>query len=207
MNGWTIAKILLAYEGGMVVRDNMERWKHYKSAREYADLARKPLLMVGMPRQFWQPQSADVILDIDPLVETIEGGIMADERDIPFPDKFFGACYNAHTLEHMFTVEDCEIAINECTRVSDLTTFVCPSPYSIYANFFCPSHHLRLWFDQINQRIKVTDNRFNTGMGLNTGGGYETPNSINQALVVHNAPEIVKIGSAYILGDTITVRG
>lgn len=168
--------------------ENTERWSIWKQVRAYADFVGKPLLMVGMQRQPWQPPNGDVTLDIDPLVETIPGGILADERNIPFPDKYFGACYNAHTLEHMFTINDCDAAVQECVRVADRTAFICPSPYSP-SNLFSISHHLRLWFDPAENKIRVVDNNWRnwrTGIGLSGGGQYES--SIGQHMIVEEAP-------------------
>ncbi len=199
MNGWTIAKILLGYEGGMAIRENVERHKYYNQARAYADSVGKPLLVVGMKRHFYQPPDGDVTADIDPRVEEIPGGVWADERDLPFSNKEFGAVYNAHTLEHMSSAEDVEKAINECLRVADVGVFLAPSPYSVIANFLCPSHYLRLWFDETNNSIKVTDNRYRTGLGYSSGDTSHPPSKISQSLVTKIMPRVVKIGSAYVI--------
>jgi len=201
--GWTVVKLLVAYEGGMTIRENAERHKYYNQARQYADSVGKPLLVVGMKRFFWQPPNGDITVDIDPEVQNIPGGVWSDEREMPFEDKTFGAVYNAHTLEHLPTVEDVEIAVNECLRIADIGVFLAPSPYSMIANMFCPAHHLRLWFDQTNNRIRVTDNRWRTGIGIQSGDtSHQPPTVVEQSLVTGEVPEIIEIGkngSAYFL--------
>lgn len=198
MNGWTIAKLALAYQGGVNIRGIIERHIYWNQARAYADSVGKPLLVVGIKRFPWQPANGDITLDIDPVVETIPGGVWADERDMPFANHTFGAVYNAHTLEHLGNAEDVEIAVNECLRVADRAIFLCPGPYDFMSNLLCPSHHLRLWFDQTNNRIKVTDNRWRTGLGFGDTS-HPPPKGIRQALVTSEMPQIVKIGCAYIL--------
>lgn len=199
MNGWTIVKLCLAYEAGMTIREGIERHRYYNQARQYADEIGKPLLVVGMRRNFTQPPNGDVTVDIDPAVQTIEGGVWASECKMPFYDKQFGACYNAHTLEHLAAAEEIEVAVNECLRVSDVAIFLAPSPYSILATFFCPSHNTRLWFDQVNNRVRVADNKFRTGLGIPSGDTrHPPPNTFGQALVVTEPPKIVRIGNAYL---------
>jgi len=194
----TIAVITVIYEGGIELRQNHERHSYFNQARDYADSVGKPLLTVGMKRRFWEPSDGDVTIDIDPEVEKIEGGVIADVRSIPFEDKYFGACYCSHVLEHMETVEDAQRAVDECVRVSDISVFLCPSPYSIIGNFFCPAHHLRIWFDPLLNRIRVKDNSFRTGIGPASKGQYENK-GIGQALVSRDSPEIVKIENAIVL--------
>jgi hypothetical protein len=194
MTFWrTIGGLLLTYEGGITVNQIVERHKHFREAREYADQAGKPLLTIGMKRMPWQTPNGDVTVDIDPIVENLPGGVYADERDMPFSDKEFAVCLNAHTLEHLPTASDVEIAINECLRVADRGIFLCPSPYDLISNFVCPAHYLRLWFDQVNNRIRVSDNRWRSGLGFNWGP------KITQAIIVDEMPEIIKISGAYVL--------
>lgn len=197
----TVLRMVAVWEGTSLVKENIERSQYYTEMRDYSLAVGKPLLMVGMPRWAWQPQTADVILDLDPSVEGVAGGVVGNVLAIPFPDKYFGGAYVAHVLEHMYTVEECEQAINECVRVSERVAFLCPNPNSLIANIFMPSHHLRLFFDQANNRIKVTENRYRTGMGIPSRGGYEEPSAggIGQSLIVESLPEIVRIGNAYII--------
>jgi len=191
-------KIILGIIGGLILyqiindtHENIERRTLYQQARAFCDGRQKPLLVVGMKRHWWQPPDGDITIDIDPLVEQIPGGVLADERNIPFDDKTFGACYNAHTLEHMATITDMEKAITECLRVADRVYFLVPSWYSITANFLCASHHLRMKFDQSTQSIYVAPNNFpKFGLG-HTGGQYEGP--VMQSLVVENMPDMIII--------------
>jgi hypothetical protein len=184
----TLVKLALIYEGVIVTTEQLERQKYWSEARQYCDEVGKPLLVVGMKRHFWQPPDGDVTIDIDPKVLGLPSGVLADAREIPYPDKSFGAVYAAHVLEHMDTPEDAEIAINECLRVADRAYFLCPSPYSIYANLFAPSHHLRIWFDQDNQTVRVIPWNPPFAMGGHTGGQYEP---ISQSLVVDSIPKFV----------------
>lgn len=184
-----VAKVLLsvlasatAYESGIYISENEERHHYWGVARAYSDLVGKPLLVVGMKRHAWQPSNGDVTVDIDPLVEQIAGGICADERAMPFKNKEFGAVYNAHTLEHLATGDDVELAVNECLRVGDITCFLAPSPYSIVANLFCPSHNLRLWLDNEDGRIVCKPSDWQTGFGFRSG---PLGQAIGQAMVAY----------------------
>ena len=194
-----IVKLLIAYQVGLTAKENVERHDYYGQAREYADAVGKPLLAVGLQHGFWQPPNGDITIDINPDVESIEGGIMADVRDIPFPDKYFGACYCPHVLEHLESAEDVQRAVDECVRVSNMAVFLCPSPYSITGNFFCPAHHLRLWFDPELNRIRVTGNEFRTGLGIPSAGQYEQSGRITQSLVALNPPNVVEIRKGIVI--------
>ena len=176
-----VGKVLLwllagtaAYEGIIQIKEHNERHTYYKWARSYCNQVNKPLLRVGMRRSMLEPPNGDVTIDIDTNVLGIPGGVHGDERNMPFMDKEFGVCFNEHTLEHLYTAEDVEKAISECRRVADSAVLLAPSPYSIYASLFNPTHHLRLWFDNQKNQIIVRSNTWNTGLGFiyegNTGG-------------------------------------
>lgn len=184
--GWVLL-VLVSYQGTVTVREHIERHVCWKRARCAADTSRKPLLVVGLQRFFWDPPNGDATIDIDPAVASIVGGVVADERNIPFPDSYFGACYNAHTLEHLASAADVQKAVNECTRVADVTYFLGPSPYSIIGNFFCPAHNLRLWFDPAQNRIVVAENRYWTGLGYNMG-------NIGQYMTTRATPVVIDRG-------------
>jgi hypothetical protein len=173
----------LTYETAIQVKENVERHDYFRWARNYCDAVGKPLLRIGMRRGFLEPPNGDVTLDIDPEVLNIPGGVLGDERLQPFYDKEFGVCFNEHTLEHLLTTEDVELAVNECRRVADVAILLCPSPYSLHSTFFCPSHRLRLWFDNDENRIIVRPNNWRTGIGKiypgDTGG---VP--LNQSMVM-----------------------
>ena len=180
-----IIKLGIAWQVGINARETIERHNYWKMAREYCDSVGKPILLIGMRKWPWLPPNGDITLDIDQRVENIEGGICADERDIPFGDKVFGTVINEHTLEHLDTPEDVEVAVNECVRVADIAIFIAPSPYNI-SNLGNPKHPLRLWFDQVNNKIRVEKNP------------YRLP--IGQVMVSEdNAPRIEKIGNGFII--------
>ena len=202
--GWKIIKMIGIYEATLGLKENNERLKLYKYARQYCDEVNKPLLVIGIQRHFWEPPNGDVTIDADPLVNDIEGGVWADEREIPFADKYFGAVYNAHTLEHLPTVYDVELAVSESVRVADKVFFLCPSAYGIYSTLFCPAHKLRIWFDQINNEIRVEPNKFNTGLGPQPGAGDTThppptKGGYSQSLVTTTMPIVFKLGNSYLI--------
>lgn len=176
------------YEGGHLIKENSERNYYWSVARAYSNLVEKPLLVVGMRRWSWQPPDGDVTVDIDPQVLQVPGGVQSDERIMPFEDKQFGAVFNPHTLEHLASAEDVELAVNECLRVAEVGMFLCPSPYSIIANLFCPGHNLRLWFDNENNRIIVRHNSWRTGLGEHGGGQYTGMGSVTGQAIIGYTP-------------------
>jgi len=192
-----LLKILIVYEGCITIKNIIERHTSYNQAREYCDQIGKPLLRIGMKQNFWEPPNGDVTLDIDPIVLNIEGGVLGDERQMPFSDKEFGVAFNEHTLEHLYSAEDVEMAVNECVRVADKAILLAPSPYSITGNLFNPTHHLRLWFDQTNNRILVKENKFRTGFGYNHASEFDYVNKsspgIGQALVLHENTKVISM--------------
>jgi len=198
----TWGKILLGvlgtaviYEGVIQLNEIAERENYWQLARKYCDKIGKPLLRIGIRRSSFEPPNGDVTLDVDLKVLDIPGGVHGDERAMPFSDKEFGCCFNEHTLEHLHTCEDVEMAVNECARVADFTVLLCPSPYSIYSNLFNPTHYLRLWFDNDKNRVIVRPNHWRTGLGFvyegDTGGMGK---STGQAMVVYepiNLPAVI----------------
>jgi hypothetical protein len=147
------------------VKENNERHTWYNYARQYCNAVNKPLLEVGMRRYSWQPPDGDYVIDTDPAVLDLPNGVQGTECEMPFPDKMFGFVYNAHTLEHLNSVEDIEKAISECRRVADFTILLTPNPHSIVANFFCPTHKFKLWMDQVNNKIIVKPSEYEIGIG------------------------------------------
>lgn len=169
-----LAKLLIgavAWEGAIQTKETLERHHYWNWARQYCNEVGKPLLRIGMKRSFLEPPNGDITLDLDPAVERIGGGVQGDVRAMPFDDKSMGVSFCQHILEHLRTPEDVEAAISECARVADKTVLLCPSPYSIYASLFCPTHHLRLWFDKTRNKIVVRPNNWRTGLGHNPGVG------------------------------------
>lgn len=186
--------LIVTYEVATLVRENIERHWWYTWCRQYCDAVGKPLLSVGMQRNSYEPANGDWTLDLDPQVLRLPNGVLADELDMPFPDKMFGAAYNAHTLEHLSSAEDIEQAIAECRRVSDYAVLLAPSPYGIWANLFCPTHKFRLWLDHTNNQIIVKPSEWQTGWGTH----YEkdtSSRSTNQAMLTYKPlpmPAIIK---------------
>jgi len=187
---------LAAYEGSLLVQEYRERLDYWTEARSYSDEVGKPLLCVGIRRKPFQPPNGDVTLDLDPVVTQIPGGVQGDVTDMPFTNKEFGACICTHILEHLESQEDVDRAVNECMRVADKAFFLCPSPRGIWASFFCKDHHLRIWFDQDINTIKVGDNPYNTGLGVNSDRAYTNEGKlirrkgIGQALVSTEVPTV-----------------
>lgn len=136
---------LVIYELIIQTIETLERHTYWRRSREYCDKVKKPLLRVGMKRSIFEPPNGDVTIDLDKAVLKIPGGVLGDERHMPFIDKQFGVCFNEHTLEHLHSVKDVELAVRECTRIADCAVFLTPSPYSIVATFFCKTHRLRIW--------------------------------------------------------------
>lgn len=147
-----IALGLAAYEGTLQLQETSERHEYWNLGRNYANQVGKPMLQIGRRIRPWEPPLADVVLDLDERVLDSPEGVIADERAIPFPDHYFGACYNSHTLEHLNSAEDIQQAINECCRVADYAIFLCPSPYGIIS-ILKPEHKFRLLFKENNEII------------------------------------------------------
>ena len=150
-----LARLLIGaagYESGMQAKELLERHHYYNAAKNYCAMVGKPLLRIGMRRSVFEPPNGDYTLDIDEAVLRIPGGVVGDERAIPFSDKFFGASFNEHTLEHLHTAEDVEKAIRECCRVADHAILLAPSPYSIIG-LLHPDHKLRMWFRRGNNIV------------------------------------------------------
>ncbi len=181
--------IWLGMEAGAGLRNEIERHTFYREARDYCDSVGKPLLRVGMRRYFWEPPDADCTVDINPDVTKTHGGVLADEREMPFEDKQFGVCLNQHTLEHLSSPAEVEQAVGECVRVAEITVLLTPSPYSIVSNVFNPEHKVRLHYDSINNRIRVERNP-----------RHEQTLDIGASMVLHDvSPQIYTRGGAVVI--------
>jgi len=143
------------WQGVAHYKQALERQVKYEAARAYADSIGKPLLVVGGPwganpfRSLLKIPAhgcGDVCIDIHPeACEGCSNTVEADIRDIPFPDKYFGAALASHILEHLPTVDNCERAISELHRVANAVYVAGPSKQSILA-WLIPEH--RLWVTQ-----------------------------------------------------------
>lgn len=154
--------VVFAHQAAVMSAQQEDRDKKYELARGYADYVGKPLLVVGGPYGVHDFRRAlnlpahpfgDVCLDVDPAA--CNGGVpyvQADVRDIPFPDKFFGAAYSSHCLEHLPTVQDAIDAVNELNRVAEAVFIAYPTPESIIA-CLVPDHWL--WMEQEGNTLYV----------------------------------------------------
>ena len=181
----TVAVLALAYEGLIQASETMERHVYYGRSLDYCRRLGKPLLRIGVRRSVLEPPNGDVTLDIDPVVKLIPGGVCGDVRAMPFASKRFGVAFCEHVLEHLHTAADVDLAVRECVRVAERAVFLCPSPYSLWSNFFCQTHYLRIWFAPSTQQIVATPNHLRTGLGVNA------PAIMGQALVsAHLEPTV-----------------
>lgn len=128
-------------EGFQQVRELDERHKIFQQSRECADTLGKPLLVVGAPKHQFTHPCGDVTMDISPYRASECGGVVADVRDIPYTDRYFGAAFCSHVLEHLPTVDDAYTALDELHRVADYVFVVSPHKASVIARLI-PSHHL-----------------------------------------------------------------
>jgi hypothetical protein len=143
-----VISCLAAYEGFQLGKDVGERELTFAEARSYADTVGKLLLVIGAPKtglHMFHP-CGDVTIDLNPDVPTDCELTVADVRDIPYPDLYFGAVYCSHVLEHLPTPEDACRAIEEMERVSERVFLVLPRKSSIIA-WLHPDHHLWLSVD------------------------------------------------------------
>ena len=150
MNPWLPLIGFSIWQGLVSLEQVNDRNRKYAAARAYADSVGKPMLMVGGPygssplRRIFSMKAhgcGDVCLDIDP--EACQGcpTIVADIRDIPFPDQHFGSAFVSHVLEHLPAVEDAGLAVNELMRVADQVWVSYPSKQSVIA-YLIPGHYL-----------------------------------------------------------------
>lgn len=134
--------------GGLAAREGIlqsielnERHKVFNQAREHSNSLRLPLLVVGTPKHSFSHPEGDVTIDNDPDKQGHGNTELADVRDIPYPSSYFGAAYASHILEHLPTVDDACVALDELKRVADKVFVVSPHKSSIIAWLY-PGHHL-----------------------------------------------------------------
>ena len=131
----------LAREAITQVMEIDERRRVFQQARDYADSLSKPMLVVGAPKFTFNHPCGDVTIDINPGVPTSCDYEVADIRAIPYPSGHFAAAYASHVLEHLPTIDDAILALNELERVADKVFIVSPHKMSLAA-WLHPSHHL-----------------------------------------------------------------
>lgn len=136
---WIIASLAVR-EGFQQLVEAGERKMIFKQAEDYSNFLQKPLLVVGPPRLSMYHGCGDVTIDITESESFCDVEI-ADVRDIPYPDRYFGASYVSHVLEHLPAIEDAFQALDELERVSDRVFVVSPHKTSLIASIH-PGHHL-----------------------------------------------------------------
>ena len=142
--GWGIAIFLLAmspfawivceyiYEYG-------EKEKVLKKAKMKAMELGKPLLNAGCGQIYWHAiNEADV--NLDNQERGVPRFVLASIEDIPYPDKYFGAVFCSHTLEH---ASDWRRSLSELHRIADNVYIIVPKPIWI-GNWLNP-HHKRVF--------------------------------------------------------------
>ena len=182
------AGAVAAYQTTIFFVELDERRRVSAQSLAYCRSIGKPYLVVGMRMYARHPDDGDVTLDVNPEVLNQPGGVVGDVRDMPFANKQFGVCYCAHVLEHMYSIEDVQRAVAECTRVADYAAFLCPSPYSL-VNLIHPTHHLRVWFDSSTDTIYTCPNNWRSPILLGTD--YDRAPAVpHQVMIVDHAPFI-----------------
>ncbi|RLC83493.1 MAG: hypothetical protein DRJ03_16980 [Chloroflexi bacterium] len=115
--------LALLYDGLWELSEAKEREVIYRKALRYARSRKKPLLVVGNPKG--RHGKGDVCIDINPE----PGCLKADVHNLSmFPDKYFGAAFVSHVLEH---IENPRGALDELTRVADRVYILTPSPFKL----------------------------------------------------------------------------
>lgn len=131
---------LLTQQSMLAAMNLREKRIIFQQAKDYAESLGKPLLVVGTPKISLMHGCGDVTIDIDPGITPCDVEI-ADVREIPYTDGYFGAAYASHIIEHLATVDDAKLALNELHRVADQVFVVSPSKMSLPA-WLNPDHHL-----------------------------------------------------------------
>lgn len=145
-------------EGAQLIYELRERREVFAQARAYADSVGKPLLVVGAPKRAYKNHPCgDVTIDNSPDVLASCPYEIADVRNIPYPDKYFGTSFCSHVLEHLATIGDARRALAEMERVSDKVFVVSPHKESLAA-WLHPEHHL--WLDE-NDKEFIIEQRVN----------------------------------------------
>jgi hypothetical protein len=136
----------------------------YGQAEAKAKELSKPLIVVGGPEggnyilkqilKYTAHGCGDVCVDIEPKACICSNfPIIASVTNIPLPDKYGGAVYVAHVLEHLPTVYDAQTAWQELNRIADFVYLLYPSKLSLSA-WLHTDHHL--WIDVKDNEIYFT---------------------------------------------------
>lgn len=144
-------------------RQQSDRDVNYDAAMAAARSRGKPLLVVGGPwgtslfrRALNYPAHGhgDVCFDLDERSCREAHFVPGDARDLPFPDKSFGAAFCSHLLEHMPTPEACFMAASEMERVADEVFLCVPKKDNLLA-WLAPGH--RLWVEVDQGRVMAVE--------------------------------------------------
>jgi SAM-dependent methyltransferase len=109
-----------------------------QEAKEVAKKSGKPLLNAGCGVAY--AEMSDVNLDIDR--KAVPNFVLGDIQNLRmFGDKYFGAAYASHVIEH---VEKPEAALRELSRVAEEVFIITPLPIWPSA-WLDPSHKWIFW--------------------------------------------------------------
>lgn len=163
---WLIIRAAVLWQGAVWATGYIEKNQVYIKAREYADNVGKPLLVIGGPGagenrslivqllKLPEHPCGDVCIDTAIQACSVCGAtverVQADIRRIPYPDKYFGAVFVSHVLEHLPTVADAEQAVAELKRVADQLFVVSPHKLDFSA-WVHPDHHL--WVYEVEGQL------------------------------------------------------
>lgn len=127
--------VFSASQTAIYIYQRWERETKWAQAREYAERVGKPLLNIGSG---FDPRFVgDINMDIrDPEEQLHPNYVQASIYAIPYPDKYFGAAFASHVLEHL---DDPQAAIDEVSRVADRVYICVPMAISI-ADALYPGH-------------------------------------------------------------------
>ena len=113
----------------------------YAAASAYAESVNKPLLKVG------GAHGSDS-----------ENVVAADIRDMPYyPDKTFGAAFCSHILEHLPTINDAMVAINELNRVAERVYIVSFPKNNLFARLIADQH---IWITEFPNGDILLEQRY-----------------------------------------------
>jgi hypothetical protein len=154
-----IPQFLVAYQAIITFLEYDKRKKVYLLASNYAKSLNKPLVVVGGYNfQQWGIDfdipvhgQGDLCIDIKPSACYNSNFLQADIRNIPLPDKYAGAVYCSHVLEHLKTIPDAVLAYKELSRIADKVFLCYPSKLNISA-WVHPDHYL--WIDEKPDKIE-----------------------------------------------------
>lgn len=142
---------LMLYQTGVSLLETAERRRLYGDAYHMARALGKPLVVAGGHKG--RHGTGDLCVDVH--VGACRGApviLRADIRDIPIPDKWAGAAFASHVLEHLPTEMDARIALGELARIADYVYIVSPHKLNILA-WLHPDHHL--WVTQRGHDVKI----------------------------------------------------